>query len=247
MHSVNGNFFRETCAEVREKGDTTVSNLSNIHFFIMIIIFTFSPPSTLVARPAWQGNHRRAYSPPTISSKTRRWGGASCFEFCTKIGLLFFRFRFDTVWIRRDFALFFIYCTCRNPNKTSSTVPHRPPARRSTAAFAVLLQHTLHALRQYNKSSYSNIVACILYISYLYVCLHMKRIIMALILILYAHNIMIWYFFKPSWNWRFSDGKRYLPKFPVHFPWGRIIITFCRPCWVYVPHAPPPPPSLLYT
>lgn len=170
MYSVNGNFFRATCAEVRKKGDTTVSNLSNIHFFYYDYYFYIFTPIDISRSPCMkEKSSSRLFPSRHIIVKIRRRGGASCFEFCTKIGLLFFRFRFDTVWILRDFVLFFIYCTCRNPNKTSSTVPHRPPARRSTAAFAVCCNTSCtHSSNIINL--HTLILSLVYYIYHIYMC-----------------------------------------------------------------------------
>lgn len=149
-------FFEQRVQKCAKKGIQPFQIYRIYIFFIMIIIFTFSPPSTLVPRLAWKSNHRRAYSPPAISSSKLVSGVVRhVSNFVPKLDYYFSDFvstRFKFAGILR---YFFLYCTCRNPNKTSSTVPHRPPIRRSTAAFAGLMQHTLHALRQYNKSSYS--------------------------------------------------------------------------------------------
>jgi len=138
--SVNGKFFRDaTCAEVREKGDTTVSNLSNIHFFIMIIIiFTFSPPSTLVARSAWQGNHTPLTTAATSSPVTAIVVGASFLDFRTLqhrnwtiIFPISFRHGLDLSGFCDFFSKYYLLHLSKAANKTSSTVPRRPPARRS--------------------------------------------------------------------------------------------------------------------
>jgi len=95
-----------------------------VFFFIIIIIFTFSPPSTLVGRSARDGeisSSRQYYTPPATACGTssgpnshrRRRCVMSRFSFRPKLDyyiiIYFFRFRFDTVWICRDFEIFFFY------------------------------------------------------------------------------------------------------------------------------------------
>lgn len=90
---------------MREKGDTTVSNLSNIHFFI-ITIFTFSPPSTLVAGSACDGEiivapifypsrHRLQYiNGPNSHRRRRRRCVISRFSFRPKLDYYIFPISF---------------------------------------------------------------------------------------------------------------------------------------------------------
>lgn len=87
----------------------TFGNLSNIYFLFIFFSYTFTPSALVVEIVVVHPAPR----------------GASCFHFRrthTDIGLLFFRSRFDTVWIRRALCFYtyffilsyFIYCVRRN-------------------------------------------------------------------------------------------------------------------------------------
>lgn len=102
----------------KRSGEMTFENLSNIHFLFIFFFYIFTPSALVVEIVVVHPAPR----------------GASCFHFRrthTDIGLLFFRFRFDTVWIRRALCFYtgffilpyFIYCIRRNARNNKLGAP----------------------------------------------------------------------------------------------------------------------------